>query len=332
MSSVRPVLRRVCAVAVLGLLLTSSLMVSLNIHPAGGAGGWWNADWPYRKVITIDHTKVGSDLSNFPVLIDVIDTDLSKAQANGNDVVFTDEFGVKLNHEIEYFSTATGRLVAWVSANLSAGSDTILYVYYGNSTAPSQQNKTGVWRPIDSTVHGYDSPDCLWQPGDVFADPAMGVAISIGGITHYNSSDPSNSPYTADDVATIMVRNNTSAPLFHNVVLSNAQFKELTTLTFDTNMELQQRIPNANANNGGTYTYVREESILGPGHLVIAKANGSILPAAKITDVTVNPAGVQVTLAKGTFASAADASGATIATRSYYHFGAGAAVRLTVSK
>jgi M6 family metalloprotease-like protein len=220
----------------------------------------------------------------------------------------------------------------WEAKGIRPTAQIISRLYYNAPAVGGPQNKTGVWRPIDSTVHGYDSPDCLWQPGDVFADPAMGVAISIGGITHYGSFDPSTSPYTADDVAAITVSKTISAPLFHNVVLSNALLQELTTLTFDTNMELQLRIPNANANNGGTYTYVREESVLSPGHLVIAKANGSVIPAAKITDVTVNPTGVQVTLAKGTFARAADASGATIATRPYYHFGAGAAVRLTISK
>jgi hypothetical protein len=46
----------------------------------------------------------------------------------------------------------------------------------------------------------------------------------------------------------------------------------------------------------------------------------------------VNSAGIQITLVKGTFAGAADAADATIATKVYYYFGAGAPVRLTVSK
>jgi len=37
---------------------------------------WWNAQWQYRKNITIDYTKVSADLSNFPVLIDITDTNL----------------------------------------------------------------------------------------------------------------------------------------------------------------------------------------------------------------------------------------------------------------
>ena len=39
---------------------------------------WWNTTWPYRKLITIDHTNVASDLTNFPVVINISqDTDLA---------------------------------------------------------------------------------------------------------------------------------------------------------------------------------------------------------------------------------------------------------------
>ena len=27
---------------------------------------WWDLDWNYRKIITIDHTKVEGNLTNFP--------------------------------------------------------------------------------------------------------------------------------------------------------------------------------------------------------------------------------------------------------------------------
>lgn len=201
--------------------------------------------------------------------------------------------------------------------------------YYNSPIVGGPKNLTGLWRPIENSLDGYDSPDCCWQPGDVFSDPASGVTIGVGGITHYSSSAPSNSPYTADDVATITVNKTMDADLFKGVVLGNAQLKGLTDLTFDTNMELQQRIPNANAGEGGTYTYIREDSLLDPKSLVIAKADGSIIPAKKIIKIVVNPSNVQVTLAKGAFTGAKDAAGATVATRAFYHFGAGAPVRIT---
>ncbi len=107
---------------------------------------WWNTDWSYRKEITVNHTKVSGDLSRFPVLIDITDGDLaSKAQSAGDDIVFTDGNGVKLNHEIELYDSTTGRLVAWVCANLSSTIDTILYMYYGNAVVGNQENVAGVW-------------------------------------------------------------------------------------------------------------------------------------------------------------------------------------------
>ena len=111
---------------------------------------WYNYDWNYRKKITIDHTKVSgtTNLSNFPVLISLTDSDLqSKAQSDGDDILFTSSNGTtKLDHEIESYTSSTGALVAWVNiSDLSYTTDTIIYMYYGNSSVGSQQNPNGVW-------------------------------------------------------------------------------------------------------------------------------------------------------------------------------------------
>ena len=113
----------------------------------GPASSWWNVSWQYRKAITIDHTKVNGDLSNFPILIDVTDSDIaSKAQSDGDDIVFIDSQGNKLNHEIELYDNNDGHLVAWINMPmLSSTADTTLYVYYGNPEASNQQNPTAVW-------------------------------------------------------------------------------------------------------------------------------------------------------------------------------------------
>jgi hypothetical protein len=110
-------------------------------------GVWWNEDWKYRKKITIDHTKVSSNLNNFPVLIDITDSDISShTQVDGDDIVFTNFSGNKLCHEIESYSIDDDHLVAWVNVpDLSSTEDTILYIYYGNSNVNNQQNKPGVW-------------------------------------------------------------------------------------------------------------------------------------------------------------------------------------------
>ena len=159
------------------------------------------------------------------------------------------------------------------------------------------------------------------------------MTIKVDEITHYEPTDHDNSPYTADDVAAISVTKTRNVSLFRNVVLSNARLKNLTDLTFETNIELEERIPNANAGrSGGTFSYVREDSYLKPASLVITTAKGAVIPADRIIRVVVNPESVQVTLAKGAFASDAEAAGATVATKAYYNFGPGAAVPVTLAK
>jgi hypothetical protein len=122
----------------------------------GRGAAWYNPAWSSRKPITIDRTKVGAGgVTNFPVLISrTTDTDLqSKAQADGDDILFTSADGTtKLSHEIEKYVSGTGELVAWVKVpSVSASADTVLYMYYGNDGATSQQDATNVW---DSNFKG----------------------------------------------------------------------------------------------------------------------------------------------------------------------------------
>ncbi|MGE5831463.1 MAG: DUF2341 domain-containing protein, partial [Methanomicrobiales archaeon] len=109
---------------------------------------WYNCGWPYRKNITIDHTKVTGSHNNFPVLVK-LDAGTSglngKAQANGNDILFTKDDGTtKIPHEIEYYSSGT--LVAWVNVSpVTSAADTTIMMYYGNSSVGSQQSVANVW-------------------------------------------------------------------------------------------------------------------------------------------------------------------------------------------
>jgi len=144
--------------------------------------------WQYRKQITINHTKVAGDLTDFPVLISTIDTDLrDKAQDDGDDILFMDGPGVanKVYHEIEEYDDSSGELVAWVNVvDISADEDTVLYLYYGNPGCSDQQFPVKVW---DSTY-------------------VMVQHMDIKGSTIYDSTSHSNdgslvsSPYNVDGV------------------------------------------------------------------------------------------------------------------------------------
>ncbi len=113
--------------------------------------------WLYRKQITINHSQVAGDLSSFPVLVSMVDSDLAvKAQVDGDDVLFMDGSGVagRLFHEVELFDGSSGELVCWVNVpSVSDGEDTVLFLYYGNSGCGSQEYADLVWDSDYIAVH-----------------------------------------------------------------------------------------------------------------------------------------------------------------------------------
>ncbi len=116
----------------------------------------------YQKDITIDHTSVVADLTDFPVLIDLVDSDLKDhVQANGNDIIFTID-GTPLAHEIELFdqdySPTEAHLVAWVKVPLLSSSiDTVITMAYGNPEAELVGRAT-VWDDYVGVWHLDESP------------------------------------------------------------------------------------------------------------------------------------------------------------------------------
>ncbi|MFW9866561.1 MAG: DUF2341 domain-containing protein, partial [Candidatus Thorarchaeota archaeon] len=111
-------------------------------------------DGKYYKKITIDGAKVEGTLTNFPMLVSFTDSDLiNKTQPDGGDIYFTKANQItKLAHEIEYFNSTTGELIAWIKIpTLSGSKDTIIYMYYGNQFCPNHQNPKVVW---DSSYQG----------------------------------------------------------------------------------------------------------------------------------------------------------------------------------
>jgi len=138
-----------------GVLGARDLFGMVNVpQPQNQTNWYFNAatgvcNWGYRKQITLSGSQVTAPLSSFPVLIsDPSDPDLSgHALASGNDILFTDSSGTALlPFEIENYTTGSGTLVAWVQVpTLPSGTDTVLYMYYGNTSSTGQQNPSGVW-------------------------------------------------------------------------------------------------------------------------------------------------------------------------------------------
>jgi hypothetical protein len=143
--------------------------------------------WQYRKQITIDHTQVTGDLVNFPVLLSTTDPDIITAQTDGDDFLFMNSTGaaIKLRHEIEVFSQATGTLVAWVNIpSLSSDEDTVFYMYYGNPSCINQEYPEKTW---DSHYVG------VWHMNDVTSSTIADSTLNDNNGVKIESNGPMQS-------------------------------------------------------------------------------------------------------------------------------------------
>jgi hypothetical protein len=140
--------------------------ISVGIEKNISSHNWWDEDWDYCKEITINHDLVDEDLQDFTVLIHNISSDFTDyAQSDGDDFVFVSEDSNDVySHEIEYYDSLDGELIAWVNIPyLDDDTDTILYIYYGNPTCDNQEDSDNTW---DSDyIH-------VWHLGDSLVDSA----------------------------------------------------------------------------------------------------------------------------------------------------------------
>jgi hypothetical protein len=133
-------------ITVLTVLLFIAAVPTASADP-----GWWDDSWQYREMVTIDHTKVDSDLENFPVLVKIdstSDLDFSKvAGSSGEDIRFVaSDDSTELKYEIERWDDSNNLAEIWVKIpSVSSSSDTEFYLYYGNSGASDGQSVTDVW-------------------------------------------------------------------------------------------------------------------------------------------------------------------------------------------
>jgi len=135
-----------------GLILLLTFLFAAPHAAIAQASGY-----AFERAIVINHSQVANaDQSNFPVLISGTFSDLATAGNGGNvqsaqgyDIIFTSDAAgqTQLPFEQETYSASTGAINYWVQVpTLSHTIDTIIYMFYGNSSVTTDQsNKTTVW-------------------------------------------------------------------------------------------------------------------------------------------------------------------------------------------
>jgi gliding motility-associated-like protein len=185
-----------------GNVLTRSGIATLNTTSVdfGFATGCSPAlmGYLYERDISIDHTRVegSSDLKNFPVMIKLTGEDFLKTpptgfvlNPNGWDIIFTDANYNKLDHQIESYDPINGDFLAWVRIPiLSASSNTLIKILYGNQQISSDPSSAtvwdthykGVWHLNDSNLEDYSSFNKPGTPYNTPTYPAGQINSALG--------------------------------------------------------------------------------------------------------------------------------------------------------
>ena len=115
----------------------------------------WLSGYTTRKKITIDKSKIDSDLTDFPVLVKLTSSnfDFSKANSDGFDLRFTSSDGTTLLKYERERHDATNKLAEyWVKIpSISSTANTIFYLYYRVEDTADGADPTNVW---DSNFKG----------------------------------------------------------------------------------------------------------------------------------------------------------------------------------
>ncbi len=162
--------QKIISVLIISFLVLQIIAgVFLPIQKTQADPGWLSG-YNYRKKITIQNAYVDSNLTNFPVYIDITnDSDIgSNALSTGYDIRFTqDDETTLLSYERAYFNISEGVATGhfWVKVpTVNSGSSTDIYIYYGKADATDGEDTYNVWTQDFITVWHLD------ESGDGTAD------------------------------------------------------------------------------------------------------------------------------------------------------------------
>ena len=168
----------------------------------------------YERDIIVDFTKVegGSDLSNYPLLINLTGQTFLKPSPTGRilnvncyDLIFTDDNYNKLDHQLEYYNGTNGDLIAWVRIpTLSSSSNTTIKVLYGNPlitvnpsvTSVWDSHYKGVWHLDDNSLNDFTSFNKSGTPFNTPAYPVGNIYNSLGLSGSNQYVEVTNAPNT----------------------------------------------------------------------------------------------------------------------------------------
>ncbi len=147
----------------------------------------WLSGYVSRIKLTIDHTKIDENLSDFPVLVKLSsgNFDFSKSNSDGFDIRFTSDDGeTLLKYERERHDNVGELAEYWVKIpSVSSSVDVDFYIYFRTSDTEDGADPTAVW---DENFKGvWHSKNSLLN-SEMFAENAPSAKIATSGVIPEN--------------------------------------------------------------------------------------------------------------------------------------------------
>jgi biopolymer transport protein ExbB len=180
------------------LLLALALLVPTFAH------AWWNADWKYRKQITVNAAQSGvkETLTGFAVPIRLHTGNLAFADlaGEGNDLRFiASDDKTPLRHHVESFDAANEIAIVWVQMPRLTGTETI-WMYYGNAKAPKAEDGKGSYDPTTVAVLHFGEKDGTPKDTTAYGNSVaestakLGVPSAVGNGVQFDGQGRMNIP------------------------------------------------------------------------------------------------------------------------------------------
>jgi hypothetical protein len=120
-----------------------------GVEAKGVGAAWYNPDWHYRRPITVTNTT--SAQTDYQVRVTLDSTyDFDHTSSTGSDLRITASDGTTdLAFWIDRWDSIAKTATVWVRVPSLQVGTTLLYVYFGNSTAPSASNRKMTFTAYD---------------------------------------------------------------------------------------------------------------------------------------------------------------------------------------
>ena len=141
-----------------------SLLICLGFALPATAHAWWQDDWHYRKLISVDTTPQGAAINDplgrtaLLVRLHTGNFTFDGVKEDGSDLRFVSaDDKTVFNHQIESFDPLMGMALIWVDVpKVEGGQRQDLWMYYGNQKAAATSNGQLTFDPNYTALYHFE--------------------------------------------------------------------------------------------------------------------------------------------------------------------------------